>query len=169
MGGWKLGRPLLLGVGDPGTFADFILSFSRDAGDMYGGSGEFGSAAAATVLAMRPLEEVLSLRWLFMYASKEPGAGGAGCVEVLPPVAKFANELLLFGAGEEGAADACGAPKLLPVVVCGGVEGFPLVAKLEKELLLLPAVGAAGGVCGDDGAPKLFVAGGGVEAFPLVA
>jgi len=30
-----------------------MLASSRDAGDMYGGSGEFGSAAAATVLAMR--------------------------------------------------------------------------------------------------------------------
>jgi len=39
--------------GDPGRFADLMLASSRDAGDMYGGSGEFGSAAAATVLAMR--------------------------------------------------------------------------------------------------------------------
>lgn len=44
--------------GDPGTFADLTLASSRDAGDMYGGSGEFGSAAAATVLAMR--------LWLFV-------------------------------------------------------------------------------------------------------
>jgi len=40
---------------------------------------------------------------------------------------------------------------------------------LAKELLLLPAVGAAGGVCGDDGAPKLLFEGGGVEVLPLVA
>jgi len=39
--------------GDPGRFADLTLASSRDAGDMYGGSGEFGSAAAATVLAIR--------------------------------------------------------------------------------------------------------------------
>jgi len=40
--------------GDPGRFADLMLGSSRDAGDMYGGRGEFGSAAAATVLAMFP-------------------------------------------------------------------------------------------------------------------
>ena len=38
-----------------------MLASSRDAGDIYGGRGEFGSAAAATVLAMRlwllPVEE----------------------------------------------------------------------------------------------------------------
>ena len=41
--------------------------------------------------------------------------------------------------------------------------------KLANESLLLPTLGAAGGVCGDDGAPKLFVGDGGVETFPLVA
>lgn len=45
---------------------------------------------------------------LFMYASKEPGAGGAGggADEMLPPVAKLANELLfmLFPVEEAGAA-----------------------------------------------------------------
>lgn len=103
-----------------------------------------------------------------MYASKDPGAGGAGGggdVEVLPPVTKLANELLLFPAvGVEGAGGVCGvdgAPKLLFVGVLGGVEGFP---KLEEyELLLFPVVGAAG----EDGAPKLLLlAGGGVEGAP---
>lgn len=74
-------------------FADLMLASSRDAGDMYGGSGEFGSAAAATVLAMtlwlllvedgngedaELFDVVVGCGWrLFMYASKEPGAGGA--------------------------------------------------------------------------------------------
>jgi len=52
MGGRRSGRLLFID-GDPGRFADLKLASSRDAGDMYGGSGEFGSAAAATVLAMR--------------------------------------------------------------------------------------------------------------------
>lgn len=52
MGGRNSVRPLLVD-GDPGRFADLTLASSRDAGDMYGGSGEFGSAAAATVLAIR--------------------------------------------------------------------------------------------------------------------
>lgn len=45
----------------------------------------------------------------------------------------------------------------------------PPVTKLVNESLLLPALGAAGGVCGDDGAPKSFVGDGGVETFPLFA
>ena len=84
MGGWNLGPPLLVpGVVDPGRFADRMLVSLRDAGNMYGGSGELGSAAAATVLATQLLDfEVLEgsgdedwppfllllllLRWLFM-------------------------------------------------------------------------------------------------------
>ena len=82
MGGRNSRRPLLVpGVVDVGRFADRMLASSRDAGDMYGGSGELGSAAAATVLVMRllvsgvegngdedwpPLLLLLLLRWLFM-------------------------------------------------------------------------------------------------------
>jgi len=53
----------------------------------------------------------------------------------------------------------------------GGVDVLLPVTKLANELLLLGAEDDGGGVCGDDGAPKLLFAGvdGGVEGFPLVA
>ncbi len=53
----------------------------------------------------------------------------------------------------------------------GGVDALLPVTKLANELLLLIVEVDEGGVCGDDGAPKLLFAGvvGGVEGFTLVA
>ena len=85
---------------------------------MYGGSGEFGSAAAATELGI--LLWPLPLR-LFMYSSKDPAAGGdggGGDDDELPPFTKSAKELAGAAAvcGEDGAPKLLeddGAPKLL--------------------------------------------------------